>query len=607
MKHTLPSIKKFVIAHKGATLVGIAIVGFVGFKVVKTVTATIAPPRYVVEEAKKDTIVVSISGSGQVSASNQVDIKPKTVGDIYWLGVVQGQSVKAGQIIAQLNARDALKAVRDAEVNLQSAKLALQKLQKPPEKLTVLQAENAILRAKDAKLQAEQDLKKAYEDGFTSVANAFLDLPTIISDLKDMLYTTSAGLSNSGQSNIDFYAGEAARYDIKADQLKINTVATYQIARADYDKNFIAYKATTRFSDTVSIVALIDETYGTAKNMAEAVKSVTNLIQFYQDTIKNKNQQANAVSVTHIATLGGFTGKTSAHLANLLAIKNTIRNASEAITNADRGIAENTQSLTKLLSGTDELDIASAELTVKQRQNALQDAREKLSDYSVRAPFAGTIAKLYSKRADAVSASTVVGTLITKQKLANISLNEVDVAKVNKGQKATLTFDAVPGLTVSGSVSDIDTIGTVTQGVVTYNVQISFDTQDDRVKPGMSATAAIIIDVKSNVLAVSSSAVKTRGSSTYVEVFNPPLLASTAGVSNSGIESASPPAERPVEIGISSDTKTEVVSGLSQGEQVVVRTITAAVGAARTTQAPSIFGAPGGGRGGGGGAIRIPR
>ena len=70
-------------------------------------------------------------------------------------------------------------------------------------------------------------------------------------------------------------------------------------------------------------------------------------------------------------------------------------------------------------------------------------------------------------------------------------MNEVDAAKISVGNKTTLTFDATEDLTLTGKVAQIDTIGTVEQGVVSYKVKIAFDTQDERIKPGMTANASI--------------------------------------------------------------------------------------------------------------------
>src|SRR6185503_5946600 len=109
--------------------------------------------------------------------------------------------------------------------------------------------------------------------------------------------------------------------------------------------------------------------------------------------------------------------------------------------------------------------------------------------YTVRAPFSGTIAKLSVDKGDQASSGTTVATIISKNQIADLSLNEVDAAKVTVGQKATLTFDAVEDLSIAGAVASVDTLGTVSQGVVSYVVKIQFTTQDERVKPGMSVNA----------------------------------------------------------------------------------------------------------------------
>lgn len=86
-----------------------------------------------------------------------------------------------------------------------------------------------------------------------------------------------------GQWNIDYYADSVKIYGEEEKVLQYRTDAydKYQIARRAYDKNFQDYKSTSRFSESSTVVSLIDETYETVKNIAEAVKSANNLIQFY--------------------------------------------------------------------------------------------------------------------------------------------------------------------------------------------------------------------------------------------------------------------------------------------------------------------------------------
>lgn len=596
LKKTIKKTKNYILAHKIISAIVVIIFIASAYWGYSRLTNTSGETRYVMADVQKETVIASITGSGQVSASNQIDIKSKASGDVIFVGVTNGQDVKAGTIIAQLDSRDAQKTVRDAQANLESAQLSLKKLRQPADNLSIIQAENALAQAQESKQQTEVDLAKAYDDGFNTISNAFIDLPTAMTGLQDTLYGFNYA---SGQWNMDYYAGTVQTFDSSAIQFRNDANTKYQTAKSDYDKNFNDYKSANRFSDHATIESLIDETYNSTKNIAEGAKSANNLIQFYKDKAVENNLKPQSLADTHLSNLNSYTGKLNTALLNLLSIKNTIETDKNNIVNAGRTIAEKTESLVKLKAGADKLDIESSQLAVTQKQNALLDAREKLADYTIRAPFDGTIAAMSFKKADSVSATTAVATLITKQKLAEISMNEVDVAKIKVGQKATLTFDAVDGLSIAGQVAEIDTIGAVTQGVVTYNIKIGFNTQDDRVKPGMSVSAAIITDVKQDVLTVPNSAVKTQGANHYVEMFDQKLTTNSNSTSNSslntqGIPSALTPRQQPVEIGLSSDTQTEIISGLKEGDQIVARTISATQTTAAT--APSLFGSGGGGR-----------
>ncbi|OGZ06361.1 MAG: hypothetical protein A2845_01020 [Candidatus Lloydbacteria bacterium RIFCSPHIGHO2_01_FULL_49_22] len=594
MNTKLIALKNFILVHKLLSGVILLVVCYGGYKEYVSLTSTAAETRYVIGQATKQTIISSVTGSGQVGTVNQIDLKPKVSGDIVYLGVTtSGQGVKAGALIAQIDATDAEKAVRDAAISLETARLSLEKLQQPPDQLELTQSENALARAINSKQNAEDDLTKAYDDGFNSISNAFLDLPVMITGLHDLLYLPNSQLGGSNVNNVDYYAGTASIFDARGATYGTEATTKYQIALAKYNKNFQDFKALTRTSDPANIEELITETYDTALAISDAVKSANNLIQFFEDQMTQNNKKIPALADTQLATLNSYTGKANTLLTDLLGMATTIKNDKNAIIDATRSIDEGTQSLAKLKAGTDTLDLRSSQLTVDQRNATLQDAKNALADYYLRAPFNGTIAKLNSKKGDSVSSATVIATLITKQKIAEISLNEVDAAKIAVGQKATLTFDAIEGLSIAGNVAEIDTMGTVSQGVVTYNVKISFDTQDERVKSGMTVNAAVITDVKQDVLSIPASAVKSRGNASYVLIIDSETKVSDA----QGVPSKTSPREQVVEIGMSNDTTTEIVSGITEGALVVTRTIAPT---AATAAAPSLFG-------GGGGATRALR
>lgn len=577
MKQTLleriRKISAYMRAHKVLSTIAIAVILYVGYSEYKSLGSTTGETRYVLAAVEKGTIVTSITGSGQVSSFNQLDLKPKVSGDIVYVGVANGQQVPAGTLVAQLDATDAQKAVRDTQVSLDSTKLSLEKILRPADTLSLIQTENALA-------QASSSLLKAYDDGFNSVSNAFLDLPAIMAGTEDIVHGTAL---DRVQENLYAYVDLVKSYDENAVVYRDDVAAKYKIARDMYDKTFAEYRSATRSSSHEEIENYITDAYNTTKDIADAVKSISDLLGFTKDKLTENNKNIPTLLATHQSSLATYIAKTNAALVDLLGIQTTI-------TTSKYSIAEKTESLRVLRAGADTIDIQSTQLSLKQRENALLDAEQNLAHYFIRTPFSGTIAKLNVKKGDPVSTATSVATLITTQKIAQVSLNEVDVAKIKVGQKVTLTFDAIDGLTIAGEVSDIDTVGTVSQGVVTYTVTIAFGTQDDRVKSGMSVSAAIITNVKQDVLMVQNSAVKTQTNAHYVELFDTPLV-SAATSTSAGVPSKAAPRQQSVEIGLSNDTTTEIISGLSEGQQIVTRTIAGT--ASTATQAPSIFSAAG--------------
>jgi HlyD family secretion protein len=539
---TLKKLPRLIIAHKliGAVIIAVIVMGgYSGYKVLNSKSDV---AKYAFAAVEKGTLIVSVSGSGQVSALNQADVKSKVSGDVVYIGVKNGQEVKAGTLLAQIDSYDAQKSVRDAEIALQREKLNLGKM----EGMTINDGTIRGVREK-----AEDDIKKAYEDGFNTVANIFLELPDIMAGIDDMLFSYDF---ETNRQNIVYYADAVRNYNEgKISLYEKDIYDKYRAARVAYDNSFQNYKSASRFSEAKTINALIDQTYETVKGIAEAIKSANNLIQFYHDEMTRRGFRMQSLTDTYLSGLNNYTGKTNNYLLNLLSIKNTIRSSEESIIGTS-------------------FDIADQKNQVDRAEESFLDAKEKLADYYVRAPFGGIVTDIGVEKGDTIGSSALICTLITKQQIAEISLNEVDIAQVKAGQKVTLTFDAVEDLTITGEVLEVDTLGTVNQGVVSYNVKISFDAQDERVKPGMTVSASIIINVRQNVLMVPSSAIKANNGISYVEVVSGAIDASfSANVS--GLSSSQSLSAQTIEVGASNDTMTEVINGIEEGKMIVTQTI----------------------------------
>lgn len=236
------------------------------------------------------------------------------------------------------------------------------------------------------------------------------------------------------------------------------------------------------------------------------------------------------------------------------------------ITVAEAKIEEAKQALENTKKGANKDDIRVQEINVSDKQSKLNDLISQRSKYSITAPKDGTVAIINYTEGEKISgtgsatSSTALVVLISQTKNATIAVNEVDVPKISLGQKVNLTFDALPDLNMQGTVTSIDLIGTASQGVVSNNVTISFDTQDARIKNGMTVNTDIITASKENILIVASSAIKSQADGEYVQILD----------NNKQIKNIK------IITGISDDTNTEVSSGLSEGDKVITKTVTQA-------------------------------
>ena len=545
MKNLFNKIKTYIVAHKTRSIILLIIILILGYWAYGKLHNTGGVTQYNLSAAAKGTVIASIGGSGQVSALSQIDLKPIVSGTITYVSVKPGDQVWSGQNLFSLDSTDAKKTVRDAEISLASAQLALDKLK--------IQNSNDNLNA---------NLVKVYDDGFSNVSSTLLNNLVPITDrLENTL--NIANLSdnsarNSGNTALDYRNQTEALY--------------YQVKDA-LNKNQIDFRKLNRNSAKGDIENIINETYATTKILADALKSTKNFVDYLaEDTGRSSDftSTQNTLS-TDIVTING-------DLSSLLSNQSNIKSSKDSLPNAD-------------------LDLQSSELAVQQKENALADAKDNLSKYYILAPFNGSIASVPVNVGDEASSGTTLATIITTKELATITLNEVDVAKIKLGEKATLTFDAIPDLTIAGQVAEIDSLGAVSQGVVNYTVKISFDTQDKRVMSGMSVEATIITDMAQDVVVVPNSAIKAaKDGTSYVQMFDTSVVGAVAGTQN--FISLIPPQQITVQTGLVDNTSTQIISGLKEGDVIVIKTI---AGTTTKTTTPSILNAVGGSANKGGG------
>ncbi|MGA2158793.1 MAG: efflux RND transporter periplasmic adaptor subunit [Dehalococcoidia bacterium] len=197
----------------------------------------------------------------------------------------------------------------------------------------------------------------------------------------------------------------------------------------------------------------------------------------------------------------------------------------------------------------------------------LDQAKLSLLKTELLAPFDGQVVELNLHEGDMITQRySTTGLPIDSYlaRLANTSsirmtgiVNETDVLKVVRGQKALVYVDAVPGKTFQGQVAFISPFGTLDTKMASYKVEIALDPADAAyLAGGMTATTEISIDKHTNVLLVPNAAISGQAGDYYVLVWKD--------------EKANIVERRPVTIGLQGKTQTEIVSGLSEGEKVLL-------------------------------------
>jgi len=261
--------------------------------------------------------------------------------------------------------------------------------------------------------------------------------------------------------------------------------------------------------------------------------------------------------------------------------------------NADKSPTDN-RSLPQFYSIKDdwlatEADYKIQEAIITQTQTSLNNAWLSYQQTSptIYAPISGTVTGLSLQVGSFITAQTNSSGTSTAQRIANIvtsapptitvSLTEVDTPKVTIGNKATVTFDALPGKTFTGSVVSIDTVGVVSSGVTSYPATIKLDVPDASIYSNMGAQATIITDSKTDTLFIPSSSIQLEDGSSYVRILS----------KNGQVE------QNAVETGISSDTQTEIISGLSEVDTVVTGQTNGTTTQRTNGQTGSIFGGGG--------------
>jgi RND family efflux transporter MFP subunit len=533
---------KKILKNKKILLSIIIILVFVSYFGYKKLKANNQEPLYILDKVKKGDLKITVSGTGNIISENEFNLKTKANGEVVYVGVKNGDFVEQGQLIIKLDTSDIEKQIRNTEEELRNAEIALESA-----KLSLDKFESQYLQ-----VVRGDNYKKALNDGLTLLISFYNFYPNYIKNIYDIYFEKELDNYYNNLKIYEFYnknfSGRAEKLEKEYSSLK-NNYQTLAEKFRNLDKN-----------NNSELESLIRETEKFVVLNYDFINQGFEMVSYLKEQIvlTDLQHEKQIIIDNHYNLLNSYLNNFDEYKKNFFNIVNQINSYYDIINNYEFD------------KKSQELNIKQKETTLISIKNKLTDLEEKLNDYYLYAPFSGKIANFNVKKGDIINSGTNLGVLISNQKIAEISLSEVDVANVKIGQEAVLTFDALQEIKIKGKVIEINPLAKIEQGVVNYQIKIALQEDDQRIKNGMSVEAEIITNQKKDILLVPNSAIKQNREGKYVEV----VLSNNLDRFNRGVKlQPSQINKKYIKTGFSNNEFTEILEGLTEGEIIIVKTI----------------------------------
>ena len=360
-------------------------------------------------------------------------------------------------------------------------------------------------------------------------------------------------------------AAGAAYYFFSSNSKQETTYLTESVTRGNVEKTVVA-------SGSVESVNEVDVG-------AQASGKITKLYVKLGQEIKKGEMIADIDSTTQINTLNTKKAALVSYQAQLKAKKTAYDVALSSYNRLSKLYTQKATSLDSVNTAKSTLDNAKAEMeaveaNIKQAEIEVNTAETNVGYTKITAPMDGTVISVPVSEGQTVNANQTTPTIVTIADLSKMKIkpeiSEGDITKVKAGQEVSFTIlsdsqtvyhsviDSVdPANTTtsdSSSTSSLSSSSSSTTSAIYYYANVLIDNPDRTLRIGMTTENNIKIANAKDVLFVSNMAIQKRDGKSFVNVLN----------------DKNQPEPREVEIGVQNDFKTEIKSGLNEGEKVIV-------------------------------------
>ena len=493
------------------------------FKSCSGTGSIMAAGSYIPAVAARQELLVSVSGTGTIEPIHSYKVTTLVKGEVLEAPFEEGQTVHKGDLLFRIDSKDVEASIRQAELSLESARLNYSQLLKNQSD----SQKNATVKATAAGVVTK-------------------------------LYVDQGDMVSAGAPIADI---------LDRDNLKL-TVPFHSVQAASISVGQQAL---------VSVDGALDTLYGTVDSIAATDEVGPGGTLVRPVTIRLVNPGALDNTSSGSATINGSASAASSTFAYAESKQVVAKTSGElkslTVQEGDRVF------LDQVIGGLDETDmdtqIQNAAIQVKTAELTLQNARDKLEDYSITSTIDGEVIEKNYDVGDNIDATTGSTSGVTYPAVIydlsaltfDINIHELDINKIQVGQQVEITSDALDGQSFTGTVDKVNINGTTSNGVTTYPVTVRIDGSPQELKPGMNISARIIVEDAGQVLCIPVEAV-SRGQNgvSLVKVAGPGALDEAGSLADpSKLE------DREVTLGRNDESFIEVLSGLEEGETVFIQ------------------------------------
>ncbi len=461
-------------------------------------------------EVKPQELREQVAVTGRVKPYDEVSLAFEKTGRIGASYVKVGDYVNAGTTLAALELTSSL-----AQLSAEEAKLEQLKRGSRPEEVSVKKADVDV---------ATQALAAEYNTAFDTVNDALTKSEDAV---RVKIATMFTGNSTSG------YKLSFTTCDTETGNMVTTLRSKSETALATLRASVGAAASAT--SDTDREAALSD---------ARAQTLV------FRDLLKNLSILLNQNCTLADSSLDTYRTNVSAANSSIASVLSSLSDKINAIASAKVALKKSQSALALVQAGSDPQEIAAQAARVK-------DAEAVVRSNQIIAPLSGIVTKMDAKAGEIAYANTALISIDSKNSYKiEVQVPELDSTGIKKGDKANISFDALGTQTLfPAEVVLVDPAETLTDNVPTYKVTLGIQSDDERIKSGLTANVYITTAIKEGVLTVPAYALTSKDGKKYVT-----------------IKSDKTTKEVEITIGAHGDKgEVEVLSGLSGGDVVVIQ------------------------------------